>query len=130
MDSGDGPRVLVVNPGSTSTRVALFAGEICQSSASLPAPHSDPQTDLWDEFTNRLKNIRGWLAQEGIEKAELSAVVGRGGLLRPVEGGTYRVTEAMLADARGNRQGSHASNLGCALARALADEADRERAGA
>lgn len=129
MDSGDGPKILVVNPGSTSTRVALFVGETDQCSATLPAPHSDPQTDLWDEFPARLMGIRGWLAQEGIEKAELSAVVGRGGLLRPVEGGTYRVTEAMLADARGNRQGSHASNLGCALARALADEAAREMAG-
>ena len=56
-------------------------------------------------------------------------MVGRGGLLRPVEGGTYEVNEAMLADARGNRQGQHASNLGCALARALADEAGRVRRG-
>ena len=72
--------------------------------------------------------IRGWLGREAIKKAEISAVVGRGGLLRPVEGGTYLVTEAMLADARGNRQGAHASNLGCALARALADEVARELA--
>jgi len=57
----------------------------------------------------------------------MSAVVGRGGLLRPVEGGTYLVTEEMLADARNNRQGTHVSNLGCALAQALADEANRER---
>ena len=57
----------------------------------------------------------------------VTAVVGRGGLLRPIEGGTYRVTEEMLADARGNRQGVHASNLGCALAQALADEANRAR---
>ncbi len=53
--------------------------------------------------------------------------MGRGGLLRPVEGGTYQVTEEMLADARSNRQGTHVSNLGCALAQALADEANRER---
>jgi len=57
----------------------------------------------------------------------LAAVVGRGGLLRPVDGGTYLVGEALLADARANRQGSHASNLGCALARALADHATRVR---
>ncbi len=83
--------------------------------ATLPALRSDSGPDLWDEFPSRLEALREWLGQEGIEKAELSAVVGRGGLLRPVEGGTFLVTEAMLADARGNRQGSHASNLGCAL---------------
>jgi butyrate kinase len=55
-------------------------------------------------------------------------VVGRGGLLRPLEGGTYRVSAGMLEDARGNRQGSHASNLGCALAQALAEDATRARA--
>jgi butyrate kinase len=129
MDSGDNLRILVVNPGSTSTRVALFVGATSQGSASLPAPRSGSRTDPWDEFTVRLMSVRGWLAEEGIEKVELSAVVGRGGLLRPVEGGTYLVNEAMLADARGNRQGAHASNLGCALARAIADEAARERAG-
>jgi len=129
MDSGDGLKILVVNPGSTSTKVSLFAGEILQRSAFLSAPPSGSQTDLWDEFPGRLAGIRGWLADEGIGKGELAAVVGRGGLLRPIEGGTYQVTEAMLADARGNRQGAHASNLGCALARALADEATRARVG-
>lgn len=55
-----------------------------------------------------------------------AAVVGRGGLLRPMEGGTYRVNGAMVADARKNLQGAHASNLGCALAHALAEEAEVE----
>jgi butyrate kinase len=127
MEPGDVPRILVVNPGSTSTRVAFFAGEAEQANVSLPSPKGDSYSDLWSEFPTRLRNIREWLAQEGIRKDELSAVVGRGGLLGPVEGGTYLVSEAMLADARGNRQGSHASNLGCALARALADEATREQ---
>jgi len=128
MSSGDGPKILVVSPGSTSTRVALFMGEAGQGDASLPAPRFESRTDLWGEFPARLKAIREWLAKEGVEVAELSAVVGRGGLFRPVEGGTYLVTEAMLADAKGNLQGVHASNLGCALARAMADEATRERA--
>ncbi len=120
--------ILVINPGSTSTKVALFAGEGCLKEASLPVPPSQGGADLWRQFIPRLEGIRWWLGHEGIEGSRLSAVVGRGGLLRPVEGGTYRVTEAMLADARGNRQGAHASNLGCALAQAVADEATRERA--
>jgi butyrate kinase len=127
MVAGSEPLILVVNPGSTSTKVALFEGESCLKEASLPVPPSPPGADLWGQFLPRLEGIRWWLAHEGVEGRRLSAVVGRGGLLRPVEGGVYSVTEAMLADARGNRQGTHASNLGCALARAVADEATRGR---
>jgi butyrate kinase len=114
-------KVLVVNPGSTSTKVALFSGESEVESVSLPVPGPEPGAPLWEELPLRLEGIRGWLDETGISPAELSAVVGRGGLLRPVEGGTYRVSEAMLADARKGLQGTHASNLGCALAQALAD---------
>ncbi len=117
--------ILVLNPGSTTTRVALFHGELCQKSGVVPAPTPTSARGLWEEFPLRLDGIRGWLESEGIQTRLISAVVGRGGLLRPMEGGTYRVSEAMLADARQDRQGSHASNLGCALAMALADEAGR-----
>jgi butyrate kinase len=120
-------RILVVNPGSTSTRVALFDGAEAGAFSSLPIPASGEGADLWDEFLPRLVQIREWLATQGVGLGEVDAVVGRGGLLRPVEGGSYRINETMLADARGNRQGAHASNLGCALAQALADEATRHR---
>jgi len=126
MDPKADSKILILNPGSTSTRAALYFGEECWRSTSLPVSMVDPRTDLWEEFPDRLRDVRHWLEQEGIKKGELSAVVGRGGLLRPVEGGTYFVTEAMLADARNSLQGSHSSNLGCALARAMADEAGRE----
>ena len=119
-------RVLAINPGSTSTRVAAFDGEVVLAEALLPAPGGD-RPGIWEEFPPRLEAVRGWLEGEGVPLGSLDAVVGRGGLFRPLEGGTYIVTEAMLADARGNLQGSHASNLGCALARAMADAGTRER---
>jgi butyrate kinase len=123
----EGPhRVLAINPGSTSTRAALFEGEAILAETLLPVPGTKSH-GIWEEFTPRLEGLRQWMAQEGISASSLDGVVGRGGLLRPVEGGTYLVTEAMLADARGNLQGSHASNLGCALARAVADAGTRER---
>jgi butyrate kinase len=115
-------RILVINPGSTSTKVALFRDEEVEVEGLLRVPPGDG-TDLWDEFPQRLEGIRRWLLDEGVEAGTVDGVVGRGGLLRSLEGGTYRVTAAMLSDARGNLQGAHASNLGCALARALADEA-------
>ena len=117
-------RVLAINPGSTSTKVAVFDGDTLFREGLLPAPETQGG-GIWDEFPARLQSIRGWLEQEEIALDTLSCVVGRGGLLRPLRGGTYAVNEAMLSDARGNLQGTHASNLGCALAQALADAATR-----
>ena len=120
-------RVLAINPGSTSTRVAVFVEDALLTEALLPAPGTKGP-GIWEEFTPRLEALRAWLEEEGIGPSSLDGVVGRGGLFRPVEGGTYHVTEGMLDDARRNLQGVHASNLGCALARAVADQGTRDRA--
>ena len=129
MNGPQTPLILVVNPGSTSTRVALFEEENVVADTTLPLPPDHGAGSLWGQFPVRLAQLRDWAATEALTFPGVSAVVGRGGLLRPLEGGVYRVTEAMLADARAGARGSHASNLGCALARALADEAVREGAG-
>jgi len=126
MSQAGRPKILVVNPGSTSTRVAVFLGEEKELEAALPSPPGTPPSNLWNELPSRLGAIRSWVNGEAGGIGDLAAVVGRGGLLRPLEGGTYAVTDSMLADARGGRRGSHPSNLGCALARALADEAGAE----
>ncbi len=114
-------RIFVINPGSTSTKVALFRGEEVRAQVSLPVPRVDG--GLWTEYQPRLASILEWMAGAAISPGDLNGVVGRGGLLRPLEGGIYRVTEAMLRDAREGVQGVHASNLGCALARGVADRA-------
>lgn len=113
--------VLVVNPGSTSTKLAVFTD--CDPRYVETIRH--PVTDLgrfpniWSQFPYRLNLCRSW-AREHVD--ECDAVVGIGGLLRPVTGGTYLVTEKMICDAEANIQGEHASNLGCALAYRLAQE--------
>ncbi len=122
----DKQRVLVVNPGSTSTKVAVYQGDALLKESLLPMG-PDRAAEIWDEFTVRLDGVRDWLAEEAISLESMDAVVGRGGLLRPLKGGVFEVTEAMLTDARANRQGIHASNLGCALARALAEAGTSER---
>jgi butyrate kinase len=122
MSLSEARRVLVVNPGSTSTKVAVFRDDVSERETLLGVERV-PGATLWDEFPRRLEAIRSWLVEEGVSMGEVDVVVGRGGLLRPVEGGIYRVTQSMLSDARSDLQGTHASNLGCALARALADAA-------
>lgn len=121
-------RILVVNPGSTSTKAALFDGEDLVAEANLPAPDGHGG-DLWKEYPLRLRDILDWMTRENEPLARVNCVVGRGGLFRSLEGGTYRVSEAMMADARSNLHGPHASNLGCALARCLAEKAEADGGG-
>ncbi|TAK56723.1 MAG: butyrate kinase [Bacteroidetes bacterium] len=111
--------IFVVNPGSTSTKVAVARGEHIEKRETFRHPveelHASP--GIWEQYRFRLDCCRRW-AEEHV--VECSAVVTLGGLLRPVRGGVYRVNEPMLRDARNNLQGEHASNLGCALALDLA----------
>ena len=111
--------ILAINPGSTSTKIALFRNDAVVAQASVT--HDAPAGGIWDEFDARLAQIREAFADMRGD-AVLSAVVGRGGLLKPVTGGTYLVDDAMIADARANYQGEHAANMGCAFADAIAKE--------
>jgi butyrate kinase len=113
--------ILVVNPGSTSTKMALYEDDRLLHSHVL---RHDPVMlrkfgGIWKQYEFRIHQIREW-THASVQK--LSAVVGIGGLFRPIPGGTYRVNNRMLDDAHGNLQGEHASNLGCAMADALARE--------
>lgn len=113
--------ILVINPGSTSTKIAHSTdGTIVERDTILhPTAEIQKYKTLWDQFPYRLKLCEQW-ASERIK--ECSAVVSMGGLLRSVEGGTYLLNDKMLADARANLQGEHASNLGCALAQSIASK--------
>jgi butyrate kinase len=111
-------RILAVNPGSTSTKIALFDDERQILASTLRHDYGQLQgyARIWDQEQFRLGAVRQWA---GVNAPSVAAVVATGGLLRPVRGGTYRVNERMLADARANLQGEHASNLGCAIAQSL-----------
>lgn len=116
--------ILVINPGSTSTKTAVFKGTVNFKQISLT--HSQEELDefekITDEYEYRKNAILNWLKEEGISQGDIQAVIGRGGLLRPMPSGTYKVTEAMIEDLRIGIQGEHASNLGGIIARAIADE--------
>jgi len=119
--------VLAINPGSASTKVAVYDGERAVLVKNIK--HSDAEVQ---QFRNRpiLKQqefrsaqIETALSEARIEIATLSAVVGRGGLLPPLTSGAYEVDEAMLEELRQARRGEHASNLGAFLAKAIAEKA-------
>ncbi len=112
--------ILVINPGSTSTKVAVSRGGtvICTESIAHSSADLARYTAVWDQFEFRRAIVSRWAAEH---LPSCSATVAIGGLFRPVPGGVYRVNRKMLDDARANYQGEHASNLGCALAYEIAE---------
>lgn len=114
--------VLAINPGSTSTKVALFKGteNVLQKNLTHSAEELADFQRITDQYEYRRDMIVGWMEAEGYHPDQLSAVVGRGGLLKPMPSGTYTVTEGMMADLRIGVQGEHASNLGGLIAHSIA----------
>ena len=126
-DRGEG-RVLAINPGTTSTKFGIFtrAGE----DLSRNIHHGDDEIQrfkgrpMLDRFEYRAELIEKALAEAGFTaKGPWAAVAGRGGMLPPMECGTYLVDDAMVAELRAARRGEHASNLGAVLALRFAQAA-------
>lgn len=115
--------ILVINPGSTSTKVAWFEGGKQLHSASID--HSSQELDRFSDILHqedyRAELIKGLMQKWQVQPESLSAVVGRGGLLPNMKAGGYLVDEAMIQAIRGGKASPHASNLGALLAKNIAD---------
>lgn len=119
------PRILAVNPGSTSTKVSVFEGEteVWKLKLDHTTDELSPYQRIFDQYDFRKKVIVDSLESAGYPIESFSAVVGRGGLSRPIPGGTYRVGEKLLEDLASGAFGEHASNLGAPIAARLAENA-------
>lgn len=115
--------VLVINPGSTSTKVSLFKGyeNVIQQNINHSSEEISKYEKIYDQLDMRKNTILSWMNENGYDTSQLIAVVGRGGLLRPMPGGTYKVTETMIEDLKIGVQGDHASNLGGLIAKSIGD---------
>lgn len=115
--------VLAINPGSTSTKVSIFEGEEEVKSKKLDHKLEDLADFLQiaDQYKYRLDIILKWIDEEGVKTSDLLAIVGRGGLLRPMPSGTYLVSDVMVDDLKVGYQGQHASNLGGLIAKGIGD---------
>lgn len=118
--------ILVINPGSTSTKIAIydnlekiFVNSIKHSSESI-----SKYPKISDQIQFRKEAIYSTLSDNKISISEISIVVGRGGLLRPIKSGIYEVNQNMLDDLLNARRGEHASNLGAIIANDIAKEAN------
>lgn len=111
-------KLFIINPGSTSTKVALYDDD-----KEIWSETQRYDTDVISKFESigsqeefRFAAINKILEKKGVSPHEFDAVVGRGGLLNPIKGGTYEINKKMIEELLASQHGSHASNLGAPLA--------------
>ncbi|MBS4534126.1 butyrate kinase [Clostridium sp. D2Q-14] len=117
-------RLLVINPGSTSTKIAVYDNEKVVLEETLR--HSSGELKnfdkIYDQYEFRKNIILETLNEKGINIRKFQAIIGRGGLLKPIPGGTYEVNEKMLEDLKTGVLGEHASNIGGIIAEEIASQ--------
>lgn len=111
-------RLLILNPGSTSTKVAIFEDEKEVFSKTI---RHNPEvlmsySSVFSQYPFRKETILEMLEEEKIDLKSLDAIIGRGGMLKPLKGGVYEVNQPMLKDLELGEYGEHASSLGAIIA--------------
>ncbi|MEG1641966.1 MAG: butyrate kinase [Synergistaceae bacterium] len=120
-------KIFTINPGATTTKIALFEDttEIWRESISYTREQLSVFNAPEDEEDLRYEDVIAHLNNRGIALNDIDAFVGRGGLLHPISGGTWIVTDDMIEDLKSKKYGSHASNLGCILALRMSETAGK-----
>lgn len=116
--------VLVINPGSTSTKIAVYRGKerLLSENISHSADQLEKYPIIVDQYGFRSEAVQNTLLENGFDISSLDAVVGRGGTLKPLLGGVYSVNDKMIDDLINRPNYQHASNLGAIIAKKMADE--------
>lgn len=115
---------LIINPGSTSTKIAVFNNDEILFEQTIRHTNEELSSynNVAEQYEFRKNLILNKLKENNIDLKSLSSVVGRGGLLKPIESGTYIINKRMLEDLRNSIIGEHASNLGGLIAYFIAEE--------
>ncbi len=116
-------RILIINPGSTSTKIGVYEDEnqVLEETIRHSTEELTPYGLIVEQKDFRKEMVLRALTEKNMDLKTIDVVVGRGGLLKPIPGGTYAVSDELLEDLKIGRQGQHASNLGGILAREIAD---------
>lgn len=119
-------KLLIINPGSTSTKIGVYEDdkEVLEETLRHSSEEIGKFESIYQQLDFRKDVILNVLKQRDFDINTLDAIVGRGGLLKFIEGGTYSVNEAMLTDLKVGVHGQHASNLGGIIANAIGKTLD------
>ncbi|MBU3219776.1 butyrate kinase [Clostridium algidicarnis] len=117
-------KLLIINPGSTSTKIAVYEDEKALLTETLrhTSEEIESYNSIFEQFKFRKDVILNVLKEKNFDIKELDGVIGRGGLLKPIISGTYEVNDAMIKDLKVGVQGQHASNLGGIIANEIGKE--------
>lgn len=117
-------KVFVINPGSTSTKVAMFENEkkIFQTNVDHPVEELDKCKEIPDQLPMRLATIKKALKDAGVSLKGIDAIATRSGSLAPLEGGVYEVNDQLLEDSFTNKYVKHPNSLGPTIAKKLSEE--------
>lgn len=116
-------KILVINPGSTSTKIGLYDGEdkIFEKTIRHSVDDLKAFDKVADQTEYRKEVLLTFFKENNVNIKELAVVIGRGGMLKPIPSGTYKVNKEMIDTIVEARYGEHASNLGALLAKPIAD---------
>lgn len=116
------PIILAINPGSTSTKIAIYANleNIFVENLKHSSSELSQFPSITDQYDFRKEMILKELAKKNIDLNEIDIVIGRGGLVKPIKAGVYAVNDVMLQHLRTGYGGKHASNLGGIIANSIA----------
>ncbi len=117
-------RILVINPGSTSTKIAVYDSNevIFLKNINHSKDELKQFNRISEQYDFRKNIIINEIENAGISIKTLKAVVGRGGLVKPIESGVYKVNDALIRDLKNSPLGEHASNLGGLIASDIASK--------
>jgi len=123
-----GYKILAINPGSTSTKIALYEDEqeVLVKTLDHPAEEIEKYDKVFEQFQMRKDVVLSFLKDNGYDVNNLDAVVGRGGMLPPVKAGAYKVNKLMVDRLKNNPVQEHASNLGALIAYEIAGSIGKE----
>jgi len=121
------PKILVINPGSTSTKIAVYEDTtpLIQQTLRHSTQELSSYNNILDQYQFRKELITKVLENHAIPLSSLDSVVARGGLVYPLEGGCYRINDRMIQDLKDAVMGEHASNLGALIAKTIGDEIEK-----
>lgn len=116
--------ILAINPGSTSTKIGIFKGneKVLEKKINHDLKDLEIFNNVTDQYEYRLNMIESVLEKEGFALDTFKVVVGRGGLLRPIPAGIYKISDEMIKDLKNAVRGEHASNLGAVIAKGLTEK--------
>ncbi len=117
--------VLVINPGSTSTKIAVYdksGKEIINETLRHNSSELSKYEKIIDQYHFRADTIKDILSKDNISTRDFMFIVGRGGFLKPISGGTWTVNSKMIKDLKKAERGEHASNLGAIIAYDIAKD--------